>query len=301
MHRSALTLPVLLFICIVGSSCAFATEKTDPPKTVAEPVPLPTENEPAAAIVQPPSEPAPVKAPAPVPVVSESPATAPMVKADPVKTSTAPIASSQPAGEVDLIGDKPEATTANAPKSVMEDMQPSEELNDRGRKTYAVLGEIKVAMELISKDLDNNGKEVTRLIKTSDTLAKKITTLADLYNEDENFRDHCATAKRDTLRLNDELSQIPRKWAHVRWAYNDTLTDTRMIRVMARDLAEAEPKPVQKVGKDGKIVYVEQPPKVDPAIAKRDASKANAEAMRAMLRKQEEARKAPAMKTSNDD
>src|SRR5207302_1655274 len=150
-------------------------------------------------------------------------------------------------------------------------------------------------------DLDNNGKEVTRLIKTSDILSKRITTLADLYNEDENYRDRCGTAKRDALRLNDELSQVPRKWSHVRWAFNDTLTDTRMIRVMGRDLAEAEPKPVRVVGKDGKEEYVEQPPKVNPAIAKREASRAKAEEMRAIVRKQDEARKAPPVKTSNDD
>ena len=290
MNRS---IPVLFFFVIVLSGAAFATEKTDPPKTVAEPVPPPQDGEPAATVILPPVAPA----HAPAPIATQ--------KAEPVKPApgapASPAVAAQPGEDEDKIGDKPEAVAANATKPLMEEMAPTDALNARGRKTYEVLGEIKVAMELISKDLDNNGKEITRLIKTSDTLAKKITTLADLYNDDENFRDHCATAKRDTLRLNDELSQVPRKWAHVRWAFNDTLTDTRKIRIMGRDLAEAEPRTTRVVGKDGKVTNTEPLPVVNPAIAKREQNRANADAMRAMQKKQEELMKAPAIKTGNDD
>lgn len=273
---------------------------------------------------------APTPAPAPIPEVAPQTAddpvaptgdAAPSPKTDaqaPVTPApaapTAPVKSAATevvhpptdSGELDLIGDKPEAAEAAKPKALMEDLTPSGPVNKKATRCYGLLAEIKTHVESVSRDLDHNGKEITRLIKTTDTLSHKITALADLWGDDDSFRDVCGTAKRDVLKLNDELSQIPRKWTHVRWSYNDMVTDTRKIRLMARDLAEQEPKPVLLLGKDGKPVVDKEgkpvytdppPPNINPAIVKRDVKKAEAEAVRAQVRKQEEARKNPALQT----
>jgi hypothetical protein len=299
MDRSSKALSGLLFAGLSLLPCVGAAEQPAPaapeavPQTVAEPVPPTADGE-----TPPPPAPKPAETPR---VTQPAPATAPS-KAAATEVPQPP----SDGGEVDLIGDKPEAVAAAKPKPLMEDLTPSGPLNKKALRCYGLLGEIKAHVESISRDLDHNGKEITRLIKTSDALSKKITALADLWGDDDSFRDICGTAKRDALKLNDELSQVPRAWSHVRWSYNDMLTDTRKIRLVARDMAEQEAKPILLVGKDGKPVldkdgkevYTEPPPpNINPAIAKRDYRKAEAEAVRAQLRRAEEARKNPALDT----
>ena len=292
MKSSVLT---LLFAGLLLNGISRAAESDPaPPKPAAEPVPIPSESatdpkSSAAVPVQPPPD-------------SAAPSTPRQQTASATSAPTTTPATPTGGGDIDLIGDKPEAAAANAPKPLMEEMKTDEHVSTRATNCYKLLADIKTQVELVSKDLDNNGKEVTRLVKTTDKIAKLINDLADMWSESEDFRDRCGTAKRDALRLNDELSQTPRKWTHVRWGFDDMVNDVRKIRRMAKDLADAEPKPVAVVGKDGKVSYTDAvPPPGDPAIARRDLNKARADAVRAALRRQEEAKKNPNMKASVDD
>ena len=289
MGRSKIILGLLFSAASLLPACR--AEEVKP----AEVAPVPAET-PA-----PPAPPAPTPETNPGPVTPVAPATV-----EPKKTDAAvvapppapPVAPANSGGEVvDMIGDKPEAVAAAKPKPLMDDMTPDGPVNRRATSCYHLLAEMKTHMEQISKDLDNNGKEVTRLIKTSDALAKDITLLANLWPEDDLFRDVCGTVKRDALNLNTELSQSPRVWSHVRWAYNDTLKDVRKVRMAAKSMADAEPKPIEQVGKDGKIVYVDAPNNVNPAIAKRDMRKAEAEAMSERARKIEDLKRNPPLET----
>lgn len=205
--------------------------------------------------------------------------------------------------EVDLIGDKPgTAVPAKASKRVLiEELKPSDEpLGQTAAKAYQLLAGMKTNLDLISADLDNQGKEVTRLIRTSDLLAGNITDLANLWAANESFRDICGCAKARVLVLNEELSRVPRKWANVRWAYNSVVQDVRKLRRTGRDLAEAEPKPVAVPGKDGKTRYVEQVPAVDPALAEKERRMREMALVRERLKRAEELRNSKPMPVDLD-
>ncbi len=295
MERSSTILLGLLFagLSFLAAPCSAEEVKPDAPAVTPAPADVaPAPAETTAPAVAPENTPAPV---APAPVVVEPKKTDAAVIAPPPPAPPAPATAG--GEDVDMIGDKPEAVAAAKPKALMDDLTPDGPVNRRATSCYHLLAEMKTHMEQISKDLDNNGKEVTRLIKTSDALAKDITLLANLWVEEAQFHDICGTVKRDALNLNTELSQSPRVWSHVRWAYNDTLTDVRKVRIAAKMLADLEPKPIQQVGKDGKIVYVDAPQNVNPAIAKRDFKKAEAEEMSARARKIEDLRRNPPLQT----
>ncbi|MCY3023698.1 MAG: hypothetical protein NTW87_32355 [Planctomycetota bacterium] len=206
-----------------------------------------------------------------------------------------PTTTENAAEEVDLTADKPEAE-ARKPKAapLLSDLTPSGPANATARKCYAMLADIKANVETISRDLDDHGKEITRLNRTSDALSKNITDLADLWPNNQTFRDMCVSAKRQAVVLNDELSRAPRKWAHVRWAFSATIREASALRLRARDLAEAEPKPRPLVGKDGKPILdkegrqiYEEPgaAPVDPAIAAREKNLRETKADLERLRK----------------
>jgi hypothetical protein len=203
-------------------------------------------------------------------------------------------------GDVDLIGDKPAPGTAAKPdtKALLDDLKPDGPLSPAARRCYFLVGEMKTNIEKVSSDLDNGGKEVQRLIRTSDLLSKNITDLAELWPNDQFFRDACINTKRQVLVLNDELSRVPRKWTHVRWAFNGSLQEVSKLRLRAKDMAESEPKPVALVGKDGKPVvdkegnqvYVvdQADAPVDLSAEKRDKAKREVEAARAQDRQRDE-------------
>lgn len=232
-----------------------------------------------------------------VPVTdSETPAAKPPPA--PPRTKAANLAE-----EVDLIGDKPEAVAAEPKKTpLLEELKPQEPLGRTARRAYALMADIKTNLESVSKDLDDSGKEVTRLIRTTDLLAKNITDLKDLWSYNETFRDICGSAKGRTLLLNDELSRVPRKWTHIRWAFNSTVQELRRLRASGARLAEAEPKPVPVVGKDGKVTYVEpaEAP-VDPRIVEKDRKIRELEEAKARLKRFEEAKKNKPMRTELDE
>lgn len=193
--------------------------------------------------------------------------------------------------DVDLIGDKPGAPApAKADKLtvLLDPIEPTGPINRTARQCYKLIADMKFNVEKINVDLDDGGKQVTRLIHTSDELCKNITDLAGVWTANEEFRDQCVSAKRQALTLNDELSRVPRTWAHVRWAFTSTLKAISKLRNSARELAEAEPKPQVVVGKDGKVTLVEAEPVVDPLIARRNEEVAKVNKARAQKRKLEE-------------
>lgn len=228
----------------------------------------------------------------------------------PTTAETVPLPGETPApgqvpsvtGEVDLIGDKTDATGAAKPASdeLLNELTPVGPLNPTARRCYVLLGFMKENIEKISRDLDNNGKEVERLIRTSDELSKNVTELAGLWPDDQFFRDACINTKRQILVLNDELARVPRKWTHVRWSFNASLREVSKLRLRSRDMAESEPKPMPVIGKDGKpvtdkngnLVFVEAAaPEVDPLVARREKALREVEAARDQERNRSEERK----------
>ncbi|HYG76129.1 MAG TPA: hypothetical protein VEK08_14075 [Planctomycetota bacterium] len=231
----------------------------------------------------------------------EADVTPPAVEPPPPPTLTETV--NAPASEeLDLTADRPEAKTTEKQKQILlDDMPPSGPLNLNARKCYALIASTKEKIEKISADLDDGGKQITRLIRTSDDLSKDITELAEIWPYDKAFRDLCIIAKRHTLVLNDELARVPRKWTHVRWAFTNALKSVSKLRLSAREVAELEPKPQAIVGKDGKVVYVDAPPPpVDPAIAKREEIVKKTERMREQMRRIEEEKKKETLPTDLD-
>jgi len=104
--------------------------------------------------------------------------------------------------------------------------------------------------------------------------------------------------------LTEELSRTPvRKWMQVRWAFNSTLREVSNLRLRARETAEALPKPIRQVDKNGKVEFIEpsvaEEP-VDPAVALSEERKRALEIMKARMTKRDEYRKAPPMQVDLD-
>jgi len=263
---------VSMLVMVLGALASVhafgAAGETAPPATTSEPVPGEDSSK-AAVIAQ--------------------PGHAPL----PAKRADTPPTDESVGDEVDMIGDRPQAgAPAEKKKPLLEELIAPGPVNAKAKQCYALLVEIKTNVDLIAKDLDNSGKEVTRLISTSDTLAKNITKLANLWPEEEKFRDRCGTAKRQALDLNEELSRVPRIWTHVRWGFDAVVQHTKDIRNRARDLADAEEKPLAVV-KDGKVTYVENKPTVDPVVARKEAIMKSDEDTLARQKKDKEAREKP--------
>jgi hypothetical protein len=236
------------------------------------------------------AEPVPGESTSKADVIATPPATTP------VKRQPAPAPVENVAGEdVDMIGDRPQpGAVPEKKKALLDELTAGGPLNSKAKNAYALIAEIKTNVDLIAKDLDNSGKEVTRLITTSDTLAKNITKLANIWPEEEKFRDRCGTAKRQALDLNEELARVPRIWTHVRWSFNAVVEHTRDVRLKARDLAEAEEKPVAVPQKDGTVKYVDAgPAPVDPRVARKEAILKADEAELARQKKDKDSREKP--------
>jgi len=212
------------------------------------------------------------------------------------RAETIPIETAQVRRENDLIGDRPAehsrvdpGATAPASKQLLEEMTPSGPIVTKSRQCYKLLGELKANAEKISTGLDDGGKEVTLLIHISDELGNNITDLSDLWPENKSFVDYCVVAKRQSIILNEELARVPRNWRGLRWSLNSALVHISKLRHVARDLADAEPKPVATPGKDGKIEYSDPVPEpLDPKLARREAAVSEARRARDFIKKQEE-------------
>jgi hypothetical protein len=206
------------------------------------------------------------------------------------------------AEEIDVTADKADAPAGKPkPSPLLEDLKGEDPLNHNARHCYAVLAEIKTNLEQIGRDLDDNGKEITRLSRTSEALCNNINELVAIWPDHELFRDTCGSAKRQALLLNQELDRVPRVWSHVRWTYNNAIKDVRKMRTYAKELADAEPKPVAVKGKDGKVAYEDRAaPALPPKEAKKQAQLRENEEVKARARKAQEARKNRKMQTELD-
>ena len=190
----------------------------------------------------------------------------------------------------------------------LEELVPPGPLDHTATRCYALLADMRNEAETISQDLDAGGREVTRLLRTSDELAKKITDLAALWPDDALLRDRCSTAKRAALVLNEELGNVPRKWTHVRWSFDNVIAEVGKLRQYARGLADAEPavpvldkhgKPV--LDKNGKPTYAEPQPKpADAATVKREEAQREVDEAREKLRKTEDDKKEKKIPTDLD-
>jgi len=191
--------------------------------------------------------------------------------------------------EPDLIAHQPGAPSLKKDESVslLDEMQPDGPVNSKARKCYDALGGMRDNIETIRKDIAAGGKEITRLIHCSDELAKEISTVADLWAYDNGFRDRCATAKRASLVLNDELTSEPRNFSRVRWAFEDAVQQIYKLRLRAKVMADVEPKPIAKQLKDGSIVYEDAPEVVDPKAVRRQAMVRQGEQARASAQRAE--------------
>lgn len=226
-------------------------------------------------------------------------------RAETVRSETVEPQETVRAPEPDLIGDRPAARastdpslTAPASRQLLEEMPAQGPLTTKARQCYKLIAELKTNAEKISTGLDDGGKEVTLLVRISDDLGANITDLADLWPENKTFVDHCAVAKRQSIILNEELARVPRNWRALRWSLNSALVYISKLRHVARDVADAEPKPVATQGKDGKIVYSDpEPEPLDPVLAKREAAVSEARRAREMIKKQEEEKKKKRMPT----
>lgn len=221
----------------------------------------------------------------------------PLPQASEARAETIPIETAQvKQPQQDLIGDRPAeqarmdpGSTAPASKQLLEEMTPSGPLVTKARQCYKLLAEMKANAEKISTGLDDGGKEVTLLVHISDELGNNVTDLADLWPENKTLVDYCAVGKRQAIILNEELAAVPRNWRSLRWAMNSALVHISKLRHVARDVADAEPKPVATPGKDGKIEYSDPVPEpLDPKLARREAAVSEARRARDYVKKQEE-------------
>ena len=197
-----------------------------------------------------------------------------------VRPATLPPASEAPSD--DLIADKPGTHgAATHDESTLEEFPPPAGLvSSRTHTAYEQLHLLKKNVDTLTRCLDNRGKENARLVHASEETVKNISELAGLWPKRETYIEHCTVLKREALILNNELNQVPWKWAQVRWSYNTMMKDVENLRRYAKTLADAEPPPVPVLnkkgqivaGKDGKPQYQDAPDlTVDPEAAKREA------------------------------
>jgi hypothetical protein len=223
-------------------------------------------------------------------------------KADPAADLPRELHAADIAEEIDVTADKPEAEAEKVKKApLLEVLAGEDPLNAKARQCYAVLADIKTNVDLIAKDLDDHGKEITRLSRTSEALTKNINELVDIWPGNELFRDTCGLAKLQTLVLNEELERVPRTWTHVRWAFNSTVKELRKTRLYAKELADAEPKPIAVKGKDGKISYAEpEGPVLSEAEQKKQMMMKEAAEVKARARDAKEKQKNRKLQTELD-
>ncbi|MCW8132378.1 MAG: hypothetical protein KIS92_18670 [Planctomycetota bacterium] len=151
----------------------------------------------------------------------------------------------------------------------MEDFAaPSGLVNERARKAYDHVEALKKQIMQLSADMDDGGRERTRLIEYARLAEKTITEINKLWPEDEDLHVSASGSKRCALVLEEQLTKEPRRWSHVRIAFSELMKEAGDLRRKTVALADDEPRPV--VGKDGKIVSIEAPR--DPVEAERRAT-----------------------------
>jgi hypothetical protein len=150
------------------------------------------------------------------------------------------------------------------------------------KRAYELVAEMKKLVYRIAEDLDAGGKEKTRLVFTTESLSKAITEAVKIWPRDEDFRDVCRITKSRALVLEEELRAEPRKWSHVRWAFQAVQKEVKHLRKVTVAKASGQAKPIRVVTKDGKEILIE------PARDAREAEREQQEARRKKMEEQKE-------------
>ncbi|MCZ7646070.1 MAG: hypothetical protein M5U26_12415 [Planctomycetota bacterium] len=193
----------------------------------------------------------------------------------------------------DLTADLPTATAERrkGPFWVeLEDFKPEGVLTAKEDQAYRVLSDMKKTVYQISEDLDSGGKERTRLIYNAEALGKQVNILAETWRNSANFRDHCMSAKRSALVLEEELRNEPRKWSHVRWAFQAVQHEIGRLRRATMDQIKGTSRPITIVTQDGREIVVEAPQDTPETLAQKEAEarREAAERQKELLIKQAE-------------
>ncbi|GMV81565.1 MAG: hypothetical protein AMXMBFR7_27490 [Planctomycetota bacterium] len=141
----------------------------------------------------------------------------------------------------------------------LEDLRPEGTITTGELQAYQVIADLKKTVYQIAEDLDAGGKERTRLIHQSEMIGKQVNILADLWQNDANFRDACMSTKRSALVLEEELRNEPRKWSHVRWAFKAVQSEVKALRERTVEQIKGTARPITIVTKDGREIVVEAP------------------------------------------
>lgn len=236
-----------------GVEDALAPEPLVAPKAEPAPVAPPAERPKLRPI-----EDGPAAAPAPLTMTGpEQPRERPS-ELDPLP----PVQTPGAALPADLTADLPGSTAPQkrGPFWVeLEDLRPEGTITTSELQAYKVLADLKKAVYQIAEDLDGGGKERTRLIYQSEMIGKQVNILADLWQNDANFRDACMSTKRSALVLEEELRNEPRKWSHVRWAFKAVQSEVKALRERTVEQIKGTARPITIVTKDGREIVVEAP------------------------------------------
>jgi hypothetical protein len=174
-------------------------------------------------------------------------------------TPAAPPAPPAPLG--DLTADRPGTPalrTAGPFEVELDEFPPDDNQNPRAQRAWALVAALKKTLLLMSGDLDAGGRERTRLIYSAEALARDVTVLAGMWPADEDFRSMCVSAKRSAVVLEEKLRDEPRRWSHVRWAFQEAQNQIKTLRRGVALLVADEPR-VIGVTKEGAPIYAEVP------------------------------------------
>jgi len=193
--------------------------------------------------------------------------------------------------ERDLAGDLPGTVSSRerSPFHVeMEDFKIGGVPSPKSKRTMDVVAELKKLVGLVSHDLDAGGRERTRLVYNTESISKEISTLAEMWSEVPPLVSACVKAKRASLVLEEELREEPRRWTHVRWAFQGCQKEIRQLRQTAARLAALEPQLV-RVKRKGKVFYVE--PEQSPEELAREAEQRRLQDLKDELKRNREREK----------
>lgn len=196
------------------------------------------------------------------PMLGTSPETAPkkdgkgepLVPEAPIPAETDHAANVVPG---DLTADRTDATPLkpNSPFAMeLDDYKPNGDVLPRVGGAYEMIAELKKQVYTLAADLDNGGKERTRIIYTTEAMGRNIKKLALVWEGDEKFRDACTSALRACFKFEQEVRNDPWEWKHVRWSFSSLQQEVKVLRKRAAAMAVATAEPIRIQTKEGVVV-----------------------------------------------
>lgn len=157
----------------------------------------------------------------------------------------------------DLTADRTDATPLkpNSPFAMeLDDYKPNGDVLPRVGGAYEMIAELKKQVYTLASDLDNGGKEKTRIIYTTEAMGRNIKKLALVWEGDEKFRDACTSALRACFKFEQEVRNDPWEWKHVRWSFSSLQQEVKVLRKRAAAMAVATAEPIRIQTKEGVVV-----------------------------------------------